>query len=206
MAKTIITLGREYCTGGRYIAKDVARALGIKLYDKELIRMAAQRSGMNEEYIVRNEQSIPSFWLKCILSRNSEQPLEASLSSDDVLFVAESRIIQEIAERESCIIVGRCADYILKDYPKVIKIFCYSDVASAVERCTKEYGLKPENAEKEIRSVNRNRIHHYEYYTGERWGEPHHYHLMLNTGSIGLETACALVKGIWARMQEPVAS
>ena len=203
---TVITIAREYGSGGHLLGEMLSRELGIRLYDKDLIRMAAQRSGMNEEYIVRNEQSIPSFWLKCILSKNSEQPLEASLSSDDVLFVAESRIIQEIAERESCIIVGRCADYILKDYPKVIKIFCYSDVASAVERCIKEYGLKPENAEKEIRSVNRNRIHHYEYYTGERWGEPHHYHLMLNTGSIGLETACALVKGIWARMQEPGAS
>lgn len=118
----IITIAREYGSGGHLLGEMLSKELGIRLYDKEFIRMAAQRSGMDEGYIARNEQSIPSFWLKCILSKNSEQPIEGSLSSDDVLFVAESKIIQELAEKESCIIVGRCADYILKDYPKVLKI------------------------------------------------------------------------------------
>ena len=193
----IITIAREYGSGGHLLGEMLSKELGIRLYDKEFIRMAAQRSGMDEGYIARNEQSIPSFWLKCILSKNSEQPIEGSLSSDDVLFVAESKIIQELAEKESCIIVGRCADYILKDYPKVLKIFCYSDMESAVSRCVSEYGIKREEAASEIRRINRNRIHHYEYYTGEKWGEPHHYHLMLNTGTIGLETACKLVRKIY---------
>ena len=118
---TIITIAREYGSGGHLLGEMLSKELGIKLYDKEFIRMAAQRSGMDEQYIVRNEQSIPSFWLKCILSKNSEQPLESSLSSDDVLFVSESKIIQELAARESCIIVGRCADFILKDYPRAVK-------------------------------------------------------------------------------------
>ena len=84
--------------------------------------------------------------------------------------MAESKIIQELAEKEPCIIVGRCADFILKDYPKVLKIFCYSDMDSAIERCTEEYGIRKEDAEAEIRRINRNRIHHYEYYTGRKWG------------------------------------
>ena len=194
---TIITIAREYGSGGHLLGEMLSKELGIKLYDKEFIRMAAQRSGMDEQYIVRNEQSIPSFWLKCILSKNSEQPLESSLSSDDVLFVSESKIIQELAARESCIIVGRCADFILKDYPRAVKVFCYSDLQHALTRCVQEYGIPRQNAETEIRRINRNRIHHYEYYTGRKWGEPHHYNLMLNTGTIGLQTACQLIKGVY---------
>lgn len=196
----IITIAREYGSGGHLLGEMLSKELGIKLYDKEFISMAAKRSGMDENFIAKNEQSIPSFWLKCIMSKNSEQPLEGSLSSDDVLFVAESKIIQELAEKEPCIIVGRCADFILKDYPKVLKIFCYSDMNSAIERCTEEYGIRKEDAEAEIRRINRNRIHHYEYYTGGKWREPHHYNLMLNTGSISLETACRLVKDIYGYM------
>ena len=196
----IITIAREYGSGGHLLGEMLSKELGIKLYDKEFIGMAAKRSGMDENFIAKNEQSIPSFWLKCIMSKNSEQPLEGSLSSDDVLFVAESKIIQELAEKEPCIIVGRCADFILQDYTKVLKVFCYSDIENAVSRCVSEYGIKRENAESEIRRINRNRIHHYEYYTGRKWGEPHHYNLMLNTGTISLETACILVKDIYGNM------
>ena len=196
----IITIAREYGSGGHLLGEMLSKELGIKLYDKEFIGMAAKRSGMDENFIAKNEQSIPSFWLKCIMSKNSEQPLEGSLSSDDVLFVAESKIIQELAEKEPCIIVGRCADFILQDYPKVLKVFCYSDIENAVSRCVSEYGIKRENAESEIRRINRNRIHHYEYYTGRKWGEPHHYNLMLNTGTISLETACKLIKDIYRNM------
>ena len=196
----IITIAREYGSGGHLLGEMLSKELGIKLYDKEFIGMAAKRSGMDENFIAKNEQSIPSFWLKCIMSKNSEQPLEGSLSSDDVLFVAESKIIQELAEKEPCIIIGRCADFILQDYPKVLKVFCYSDIENAVSRCVSEYGIKRENAEQEIRRINRNRIHHYEYYTGRKWGEPHHYNLMLNTGTISLETACKLIKDIYRNM------
>lgn len=197
---TIITIAREYGSGGHLLGERLAKELGIKLYDREFIRMAAQRSGIDEQYIAKNEQSIPSFWLKCILSKNSEQPVEASLSADDILFVAESRIVQELAAQEPCIIVGRCADFVLKDHPKVVKVFCYSDLKSAVNRCVNDYGIPQEQAEAEIRRINRNRIHHYEYYTGQKWGEPHHYHLMLNTGNISLETACKLVKEVYQNM------
>ena len=196
----IITIAREYGSGGHLLGEMLSKELGIKLYDKEFIGMAAKRSGMDENFIAKNEQSIPSFWLKCIMSKNSEQPIEGSLSSDDVLFVAESKIIQELAEKEPCIIIGRCADFILQDYPKVLKVFCYSDIENAVSRCVSEYGIKRENAESEIRRINRNRIHHYEYYTGRKWGEPHHYNLMLNTGTISLETACKLIKDIYSNM------
>lgn len=196
---TVITIAREYGSGGHLLGELLSKELGIKLYDKELIRLAAQKSGIDEAYITANEQSIPSYWLKCMVSQNSESPLERSLSTDDVLFVAESKIIEEIARKESCIIVGRCADFILKDYPHAIKVFCYSDFENAYKRCVNEYGIKKEEAEAIIRRTNRNRITHYEYYTGMKWGEPHHYNLMINTGSIGLHTACELIKAVYSR-------
>ena len=177
----------------------LARELGIKLYDKEFIHLAAQKSGIDEEYIRRNEQSIPSFWLKCILAAGSEASRERSLSPDDVLFVAESNIIRELAAQGPCIIVGRCADYVLQDRPRLIKVFCYADPQSLYRRCTTEYGVPADKAQAEIARVNRNRIAHYEYYTGGRWGDPHRYDLMLNTGSMGLQTACELVAGLYRK-------
>lgn len=193
----IITIAREYGSGGHLLGEMLSKELGIKLYDKEFIHLVAEKSGINELYIKKNEQSIPSFWLKCILGKNSEQSLERSLSSDDVLFVAESKIIQELAEKGPCIIVGRCADFVLRDYPNLIKVFCYSDLKSACVRCVQEYGVSEEKAESEIKRINHNRIAHYEYYTGEKWGEPHHYNLMINTGSIDLSVACNLIKSIY---------
>jgi len=190
----IITIAREYGSGGHLLGEMLSKELGIKLYDKEFIHLVAEKSGINEQYIKKNEQSIPSFWLKCILGKNSEQSLERSLSSDDVLFVAESKIIQELAEKGPCIIVGRCADFVLRDYPNLIKVFCYSDLKSACVRCVQEYGVSEEKAESEIKRINHNRIAHYEYYTGEKWGEPHHYNLMINTGSIDLSVACNLIR------------
>ena len=193
----IITIAREYGSGGHLLGEMLSKELGIKLYDKEFIHLVAEKSGINEQYIKKNEQSIPSFWLKCILGKNSEQSLERSLSSDDVLFVAESKIIQELAEKGPCIIVGRCADFVLRDYPNLIKVFCYSDLKSACVRCVQEYGVSEEKAESEIKRINHNRIAHYEYYTGEKWGEPHHYNLMINSGSIDLSVACNLIKSIY---------
>lgn len=193
----IITIAREYGSGGHLLGEMLSKELGIKLYDKEFIHLVAEKNGINEQYIKKNEQSIPSFWLKCILGKNSEQSLERSLSSDDVLFVAESKIIQELAEKGPCIIVGRCADFVLRDYPNLIKVFCYSDLRSACVRCVQEYGVSEEKAESEIKRINHNRIAHYEYYTGEKWGEPHHYNLMINTGSIDLSVACNLIKSIY---------
>lgn len=193
----IITIAREYGSGGHLLGEMLARDLGLKLYDREFIRLAAQQSGMDEDYVWKNEQSIPSFWLKCIFAQSGKNSLEHSLSPDDVLFVAESRIVHELAAQGPCIIVGRCADFVLEDNPNVLKVFCYSDQASAVKRCTEEYGLSPEQALSEMKRINHHRITHYEYYTGRRWGDPHHYDLLVNTGTTGLAVACDLVKELY---------
>ena len=193
----VITIAREFGSGGHLLGEMLARNLGIKLYDKEFIHLAAERSGIDEAYVARNEQSIPSFWLKCIMADGSETPRERRLSPDDALFVAESTIIRELAEKGPCVIVGRLADFILRDSPRTLKVFCHTDRKDALRRCVEEYGIPAEKAAAETARVNRNRAAHYEYYTGTKWGDPHHYDLAVNTGSLGLEAACRLVEELY---------
>ena len=189
----VITIAREYGSGGHLLGEKLADLLQLPLYDNEFIRLAARKSGMDEEYILRNEQSIPSFWLKCIFAQTNGARMDRSLSPEDVLFVAENRVVLDLASRSSCIIVGRCADFVLRDDPQVVRIFCCSDPESARRRCILEYGIAPEAAESEIRRVNRNRMTHYEYYTGERWNDPHRYDLTVNTGRLSLDDAAQAV-------------
>ena len=117
MAKTIITLGREYCTGGRYIAKDVARALGIKLYDKELITMAAKNSGLSEEAVAASEKRHTHSLLYSLYTMGNDLPL------GDQVFILQSRIIKQLADEGPCVIVGRCGDYVLRDRKDVLRVF-----------------------------------------------------------------------------------
>ena len=122
MAKTIITLGREYCTGGRYIAEDVANALGIKLYDKELITMAAKNSGLSEEAVAASEKRHTHSLLYSLYTMGNELPL------GDQVFILQSRIIKQLAEEGPCVILGRCGDYVLRDRKDVLRVFIYAPV------------------------------------------------------------------------------
>lgn len=193
----VITIAREYGSGGHLLGEKLASMLHIPLYDNQFIRMAAQKSGIDEEYILHNEQSIPSFWLKCIFAQSNGARMDRSLSPDDVLFVAESRIVQELAARESCVIVGRCADFVLRDDPWAVRVFCCTDLESACRRCVAEYGIASEGAEAEVRRVNRNRRTHYEYYTGERWGDPHRFDLTVNTSRVSIDDAATTVADLY---------
>lgn len=193
----VVTIAREFGSGGHLLGERLSQRLGIPLYDREFIRLAAQKSGMDEAYILHNEQTIPSFWLKCIFAETNGARLGRSLTPEDVLFVAESRIVQELAGRESCIIVGRCADFVLREDPGVVRVFCCSDAESARKRCISGYGISPDEAESEIRRVNRNRRMHYESYTGERWDDPHRYDLTVNTGRMTLEDACLSIERLY---------
>ena len=193
----VVTIAREFGSGGHLLGEKLSEMLGIALYDRSFIRLAAQKSGMDEAYILRNEQSIPSFWLKCIFAESNGARMGRSLSPDDVLFVAESRVIQEVAGKGPCIIVGRCADFVLRDDPLVVRVFCCTDPESARRRCIDEYGIAPEAADAEIRRVNRNRRAHYEYYTGERWDDPHRYDLTVNTGRMSLNDACLSIARLY---------
>ena len=190
----IVTISREYGSGGHLLAKMVAQTLGIKAYDKELIEMAAKESGLSEEYVEKNEQSEPQTLLHMIMA-DYEAPIAKSLSPQDILFVTQSRIIRSLAHKGSCIILGRCADHVLKDWPAqcIVRVFCYTDHNHAVRLAMREYGLTKDKAEKEIARINPLRINHYEHYTDTKWGDPHNYDVTVNTGTLGLETAADLI-------------
>ena len=188
----VITIAREFGSGGHLLGEMLSKELGIRLYDKEFIHLAAQESGMDEAYIRKNEQSIPSFWLKSVYAQN-KNTVEQSMAPDDVLFVAESKIVQEAAAKEDCVIVGRCADFVLDGQPGLIRVFCCAGLDAARQRCVQEYGLPADKAESEIKRVNRKRMAHYEYYTGRKWGDPHHYDLVVNTSHVSIEEACRMI-------------
>ncbi len=194
---TIITISREYGSGASELGAILAKRLGIKLYDREFIKLAAHQSGMNKQYILDNEQTIPSFWMKCIFANSYGMRLENSLSPEDVLYIAQCKIVQQLAMQEPCIIIGRLADYILKDRPNVIRIFCYTDLEDAISRVVSQYGIPGDEAENKIKDINHKRISHYEYYTGQRWGNPFNYDLTINTGTVGLKYAADLIHTLY---------
>ena len=144
----IITLNREYGSAGRYVAKLLAEKLGIKFYNKDFIEIVSNESGLSAAYIEANEENIHGN----LLSNFNTQYYD-NLSNDDNLFIAESKAIRKIAEKGSCVIVGRCANSILKDNKNVINIFLYSDDENKVKRAVKYYGLDEKNALKEINRI-----------------------------------------------------
>ena len=182
----VITLTREYGSGGRYIGKLVAQKLGIKLYDKEFIIEVAEKTGLSEQYIKENEQK-----------RNALDILNngyySDLSNSDELFVKESQLIKEVSGREPCIIVGRCADQILKDNKNVLKVFIYSDMKNKIDRAVKYYGMDKKKAEKEIIRIDKLRENHYKYYTDKKWKDFSNYDICINSDKVGVEKAADLI-------------
>ncbi len=193
---TVITIAREYGSGGRLLGQTIAQRLGIPCYDKEIIELSAKKSGLTERYVSANEQSMSPLWIKNLIFQNYESSLEHSLSSKDALFVAECHVIRDLAAKGACVIVGRCAGYVLRDFPHVVKVFCYSDNESEVRRCIEQYGIPRDKAADEVRRINRARETHYEHYTGEHWRDIHNYDLVVNTASMGIDAACAMVASL----------
>ena len=184
--KITITISREYGSGGRYIGQLVADKLGIKLYDKEFVEKLAVETGLSEEYIENNEQK-----------RNALDALNSGyyfgMNNSDELFIKESELIKEIANKESCVIIGRCADFILKDNSNIIKVFVYSNMEDEVKRATKFYGLDEKNAKKEIKRINKLRASHYKYYTEKEWKDNSNYDICINSDALGVEKSAELI-------------
>ncbi len=184
--QVVITLAREYGSGGRYIGKLIAEKLGIKLYDNQFILQVAKETGLSAEYIEDNEQ-------KRELFANLNNGYYFGLNNSDELFIKESELIKKTAEQSSCVIVGRCADFILKDNKDVIKVFVYSNMEDKVKRATDIYGLDKNKAEKEINRINKLRANHYKYYTEKEWKNPENYDICINSDGLGVEKAADLI-------------
>ena len=188
MAKTIITIGREYCTGGNYIAEDVANALGIKLYDKELITMAAKNSGLSEEAVAASEKRHTHSLLYSLYTMGNELPL------GDQVFILQSRIIKQLAEEGPCVIVGCCGDYVLNSRKDVLNVFLYGSEDLRVAQGQAE-GLLPADhaaALSALHKADRKKADYYLYYTQNRWGDAHNYDLAINA-ALGRETCVKMI-------------
>ncbi len=185
----VITIAREYGSGGRYVGRLIADKLGIKFYDKELIVKLAEETGLSEEYIENSEQKNDGLL-------NNGYYFESNHANE--LFFKETEIVNEIANKESCVIIGRCSDFILKDRENVIKVFIYSDMEGKLKRATKFYGLDKEKAEKEIKRIDKLRGNHYKYYTEKEWTDHSNYDICINSDILGVEKTadfiCELVK------------
>lgn len=180
-SKVVITISREYGSGGRYIGRIIADKLGIKFYDKDLVNLVSKEAGLSEEFIEENDQK-----------RNWGSSLNSSYNNDDKIFEAETRVIKQLSDKESCVIVGRCADYILKDNENVVKIFIYSNKEDKINRAIKYYNLEEKKAIKQIEKVNKERAKHYKFYTNQEWGKVNNYDFCINS-SIGTEKTADMI-------------
>lgn len=178
----VITISREYGSGGRFVGKLVAEKLGVPFYDKEIISLSAKQSGLSETYIEEIEQK--------------KKSANYANNNDDRLFIAEQKVIETLAEKSSCVIVGRCADYILRNNKDALKVFLYSDSNSKEERAVKYYGFKKENALKEINKINKERAKHYKFYTNREWKDFNNYDFMINVDRYGVEKTAENITSI----------
>ncbi|HJJ17259.1 MAG TPA: MATE family efflux transporter [Bacilli bacterium] len=178
--KVVITISREYGSGGRYVGKLLAEDLGVKFYDKELISLISKKTGLSSNYVEENDQKLAS--------------AKFVDNNDDKIFIAEERVIKNLAKKESCVIVGRCADFILKDNKNVVKVFLYSDEKSKENRVIKYYNVPSNKAHSLINKVNKERKKHYKYYTNQNWDDMNNYDLALNVDSIGIKNCVTLIE------------
>lgn len=194
MDKIIITISREFGSGGRSIGKAVADALGIPYYDKELIKQVAEKTGFSPEYVENVGEYAPG---KSILSYlpalRGHPPTLNGMSSADFLWCMQSKAIQDLAEKESCVIVGRCADYILKDVPNAFHVFIHAPTPFRAERIARLYGESEKAPEKRLSDKDGRRRTHYKHYTGREWGRCQNYHLSLDSSQIGLEKCVSII-------------
>lgn len=189
--KFVITVSREYGSGGRYVGRLIADKLGIKFYDKDLIIRLAKETGLTEEYIEKNEERRDALSIL-------DNGLYEGLTNSDQIFLKESELIKKIANEDSCVIIGRCADFILKDKKNVLKVFISGSMKDKIKRATKIYGIDEKDAQKEINRINKLRASHYKYYTGNEWLDASNYDICINSDLYGVEKTadiiCDLVK------------
>lgn len=192
--KTVILISREYGSGGRGIGEKLAKELNIPFYDKEVIRLACQESGFDVSLFENTEEQTKSP-LSYLLSMYYATVSPSELSLNDQVFLIQSKVIRDLA-KESCVIIGRCADYILKDHDDVLRIFVHADLEDRIERVIDEYGDEDDNIKSKITRIDKNRATYYNYYSNRRWGDLANYDLSLNTSKVDVDTCVALIKNI----------
>ncbi len=197
MSKTIITIGREFGSGGRTIGKEVAARLGIECYDDKIIDEAAKISGFTTEFIQGiDEKARTSLLYNMVMSTAYGAPFRSNangaMSLDAQVFFAQQEAILKLA-RKSCVIVGRCADYVLKDEQNLLRCFVYAPLKDRLNRAVSEYGIDKYNAQKIVQQEDKSRRNRYNTYTDRIWGARENYDLMINSSIFGILGTCELI-------------
>lgn len=190
MKKRIITISREFGSGGRTIGKMLAERLGIPCYDKELIEKLSQATGFDPKYIEEQGEYAPTknLFSYAFVGRNIN-----GMSVSDYLWNEQRKKILELAEQESCVIVGRCADYILREREDVLNVFVHAPVADRAKRIVDVYGETTVVPENRLREKDKKRAINYKYYTEQEWGGSQNYHLTIDSSAFGIEGSVDLI-------------
>ena len=198
MSNLIITISRAFGSGGRTIGKAVAERLGIPYYDEELVDKVAEESGFHTDYIQEAGEYAPvsnSFLFNIAVSSNPVAMMH-SMSMSDQLFVYQTKVIQELADQGPCVIIGRCADYILRDREDCLHVFVHADLEHRGARVLEKYGETKQPIKKRLTDKDNKRRVYYKHYTNRNWGEAQNYHLSLNSGLIGIDKCVDIIVDI----------
>ena len=184
MTKRIITISREFGSGGRFIGEEVAKKLGIAYYDREIIGQIAEQSGLSPEYIKENAELSPKKGLFAYAFAGRDI---TGKSVEDMVYESQIKVILEIAEKESCVIIGRNADFILRDRNDVLNVFIHGDMPEKTQRITHLYNVAEKEAVKMMADTDKRRMTNYNFYTEQKWGKASNYTLCLNSSQIGYD-------------------
>ena len=194
MEKRIITISREYGAGGRTVGRMIADRLGIPFYDKQLVKQVAQESGFAAKYIEEHGEHSPSVSrFSYAFAPQGVPGVMNGLSASDYLWNVQCDVILQLADNGPCVIVGRNADYILKDRADVLHVYLHADIPFRASRIVQLYGASDRNPEAELAERDKRRRLNYQHYTGRNWGVAQNYDLCLNTGTLGLEQCADII-------------
>ena len=196
--KVVITISRQYGSGGRTIGEMLADDMNIHYYDKELLKLASEESGINERLFVNADENVKTSHLfknsKNVYTGQLISPESDDFVSDDNLFNYQAKVIKQLAEKESCVIVGRCADYVLKDYDNVLSVFIHAPKDYCMEQAAKKHSMPSKELERFILKTDRRRADYYKYYTGREWTDARNYDLCLDSSKLGFERCVEEIK------------
>lgn len=194
MKNRVITISREFGSGGRTVGKKTAELLSIPCYDQEVIEKVAQESGLAKEFIKERGEYTPyGGWFAQAFADRSAR----GTSTQDYLWVIQRKVILDLAQKGSCVIVGRCADYILRDEADLLKVFIYADMDKRADRIVRLYGETSEAPVKRLKDKDKRRAAYYNFYTDTQWGSVHSYHIALDSGVLGIDKCAEIIAGLY---------
>ena len=198
MSNYVVSISREFGSGGRLIGKKLAALLGIPCYDRTIIQKTAEKSGLSPDFIARAEERARSRFHLSIAPVGIGVPALANqgVPVSHQAFFAQADVIREMADQGSCVVVGRCSDYILGERKECIKVFVYADMPTRVQRCVSDYHIPADGMERRITQMDRGRANYYNYYTGHTWGDMRRYDMTINSTSTGIDGAVELIAAL----------